>query len=268
MVHHGRAFGAIGLVLALGVSACGQVRNDRPSSDAAPADGAPSDGVPGDGPPIDGPPAIDCMGKPFPTTAPPVLSFTGRVIDGSNGTPLAGATIMLWNGSPIFSVSADAQGQYSAQTATGGKAQDALLAFIAQGYVREYRYPSHPFDLDQLSKTEALSDNARMELLYSASGLTWDGTAAFVLVRLVDCTGAAIQHARIQVSPPGGKIQYFRPSFDPDATDTDDSGIVEILNQPGGVMTITPTAPPPFSQLRAYSIMVDANTVSILDMQP
>jgi len=259
------------VLLLLLLAACGTIQN--PASDSGATADAPASSdaaVPTDNaPPIDGSPATDCIGKPFPTTAPSILSFTGRVIDAHDGSPIAGAHVFLVHATSIdFAVSTDAQGNYSGQFATGGKPEDAHLEFSAPSFVRKLRHPSRPFDIDQLTKTEALSDDARMQVLYSISGLTWDDTAAYIAIKIVDCARTGIAHAQLQVSRPGGTLRYFRPVDDPTATDTDDSGVVEILNQPPGSVTITAIAPPPFTQLRSYTIDVDADTFHDLDIQP
>jgi len=257
---------ALCVLLALATPGCGTVQ-DGP----APADGpGGSDPTPADGP-SGADPATACIGQPFPNAAPPVLTFSGRFIDAHDGSPVPSAILRLVHGSTdVAGSAADADGRYGTEVATGGNAVDVRMELIAvsQGYIPQTIHPSRPFTGDQVDRTLGLSNDARMQLLYGGSSATWDGTAAYIAIKIVDCAGTGIAHAQIVATPVGGIRRYFRPIDDPDAADTDESGIVEILNQPPGSVTITATAPAPFTQLRTYTIAVGANTIHDLDIQP
>jgi hypothetical protein len=268
-MHHG----LLSFACIVGVAACGQVSDGSAPMDGSSVDGPPIDHPANDGPSDGGPSATACIGKPFPTTAAPILNFEGKVLDAGDDTPIDFAVLRLIRGTTEeIGGATDGLGRYGGQMATDGTAVDAHFEVIAmtasRAYVSESIYPSRPFTVDDVDRIIRLSTDARMQLLYTGSGLTWDGTAGYILVAIVDCAGAPIANAQIALSPTGGTPRYVRPVTDPNATETDESGLVEILNRPPGRMTITATAPAPFTQLHSYTIDVDANTVHTIDIQP
>jgi len=238
-------------------------------SDASHPDGAGPDGFMGDG----GSGPFGCIGLPFPTNAPPQITFQG-LVQMDNGQPFVQVPVQghlnQGTGPQFFAVNTDSTGHYSAQVQTNSNAIDGHIfinAPLAAGYVPLYFYPSRPYNADQTQTYSVFTQNT-LQQLYSSAGQNYNAQAATLLFELTDCNGTGIAGAHLQISPQPSQIYYMRNNV-PDATVgmTDATGIALVLNanpsnlQLGGQNAMG-------QALHNYSISITGQSVYEIVIQP
>ena len=191
----------------------------------------------GDGPTMpDAGGPFACLGLPFPTNAPPQITFSGVVQtdSGSLFVQPSAQGITNMTAQQFFGTNTDATGHFTATVPTNGVAIDGHLLFDAPpsfGYAPLFFYPRHPFDADQLNQMYTLDSQTTLQQLYSSVGRNYNSNQATVFLELTDCNGTPIAGATLMMQPmPQGGIFYLRNGVpDTAANMTDANGTVVAL---------------------------------------
>lgn len=217
-----------------------------------------------------------CVGLPFPTSAPPQITFQG-LVQMDNGNPFPQIQVQGHlnqggaNGPQFFVTTSDSNGNYMATAPTNSSAIDGHIfvnAPLATGFMPLYYYPRHPFDADQLNLSLAVYSQNTLQQLYNSVGQAFNSQAATLLFQLTDCNGTPIAGARLQMVPQPTQIYYMRNNV-PDATVgmTDSTGVAIVL----GVNPINVELSGQSSMgqpLHTYQISIAPQSVYEILMQP
>lgn len=234
-------------------------------------DGTGSDGsIMGDG----GSGPFGCVGLPFPTTAPPIISFQGMV-QVSMGTPFLQFPvqgIVNQTGVQFFSTNADANGNYMASVPTNGVAIDGHLYINGQpsfGYFSTYYYPRRPFDSNQTNLQLPVEDQTTLQQTYSSAGRNFNANQATAFLQLTDCNGSPLDGATLTMQPaPTQGIVYLRNnSPDPAATATDSTGVAIAFGVNPQITQVTGMAATG-EPLHVYTIPFMPQSLYVMVVQP
>ncbi|MGE5182737.1 MAG: carboxypeptidase-like regulatory domain-containing protein [Acidobacteriota bacterium] len=183
-----------------------------------------------------------CLGAPPPTTAKPLVTVGGHVVEPSNLTPISGAMVALQNAqmSSLFMTTTDASGSFSFTLNTNGTPAVGFDVFAsASGRLSTYYYEPHPIT-DDVSTDLALLSSQEAAQLAAGGGVQIDATHGAALVTIRDCNGTPLAGATVTAS--AGVVRYFtgvQPSMT--ATATDVGGVALIAQLPPGQVTLSAT---------------------------
>jgi hypothetical protein len=209
-----------------------------------------------------------CLGAPRPTTAKPIVSVHGTVVEPANQMPLAGASVAFQAGqmTTLFTATTDSSGSFSFSFNTSGTPADGLdLMVSASGRVTAYTYPSRPVT-DDIEADPAPLTTVEAMALGSGAGVQIDASHGAAVVTIEDCNGSALAGAVVSTSP-AGAVRYFNgenPSMT--ATETDNGGLVLVAQLPPGLVTFSTTVQG--KQLPDRHFTVVANTFIQTFIQP
>ncbi len=214
---------------------------------------------------FDGP--FTCLGAPPPNTAKTLVNIHGHVVEPSNLSPIAGATVALQSvQTTLFTQTTDGSGSFGFTFNTNGTPADGLdLLASASGRADTYFYPSRPVTDDIDTELALLSTNEVMALALGA-GVQFDSSHGAALLTVDDCNAAPLAGAVVSTSP-AGTVRYFdgvNPSMT--ATSTDIGGVTLIAGLPPGQVTVSTTVQN--HQLPDRKFAVVANTFVETLIQP
>lgn len=221
------------IVMALAAAACSARSGESP--DAPPADAALLRDSGG------------CLtNAPSPTVPDPiVIAGLVRSMNPGGPVPLADAQVdaVTANG-VVATATSDAAGLFALSTPTGGQPFSGRLRATANEYVPTNLLFADPLRRDVADREVPMIQSSLLPLLGSIAGTPaqpGDGQGVF---QLVDCDGALLAGATVTLSggDPDTRVVYGAgnpPLPSPNATATDASGTVFVLNGPPGGATLT-----------------------------
>jgi hypothetical protein len=222
------------ICLALGFTACGGGDDDNAGDDDQPAPDA-DPGAPDAGP-DSMPGAYDCIGDPYPTTAPATITVGGLTneINTDGQVPLAEVAVTAnqqAGDAEIDSTTSDNAGVYSLTATTGGTPVAGYLHGTKSGFKETYVYPPEGLAFDQPNIPVLMVSTTVFAFLPLLADAEQDAQHGFVGVLVVDCLGAPVAGASVTTDG-GGTVRYVVGTSvgNGDVTQTDDSGIALIFN--------------------------------------
>ncbi len=242
---------SLALIPALALAACGGGSSGDDGDDANTIDatrpidgnGAP-DGTPA---PDAAPGAYDCIGDPFPTTAPDPIAVNGitNEISTSGQTPISGVTVEAFDSgdnSLGSTTSAATTGAYALSLATGGDPLDGYLHGTKASYKETYVYPPQPLANDQANVPVLLISTTNFGFIPIIAQAPQDASHGFVGLLVVDCLGNPVAGATVTVEGADpANVRYPQGTNIPtnSSGSTDASGIALVFDVP----VATPPAP-------------------------
>jgi hypothetical protein len=268
----------IALLLPFTVLGCGSGSGDddddvaaidaRPTPDSMPAPDAGPDAPPG---------AFDCIGDPFPTTAPGTITASGitESIDQNGTGALGSATVTANDASDAkldTSTSDATSGAYALTITTPGTPVDGYLVGTHANYVSTYVYPPSPLASDQANVPVLMMSNTTYSFIPLLAGI--DGQTAsegIVGVLVVDCFGNPVAGATV-TSPvvTADNVRYVQGtgiSSTPGGA-TDSSGIAILFNVPAGTTPVTLDASTADHAFLEHAIIVRAGSLTTTVVAP
>jgi hypothetical protein len=187
---------------------------------------------------------FECVGRPFPTTAPSTITVSGTVLDQSGATPVAGVNVIVADvsntmiGGPVIT---SASGAYSIILTTPGTPLDAHVVATGTSYIQTSVWRSVPLAVDT-DVSFAMVTSGGANAVSNAVGTTYDTTKAIVSVYLTDCDNKTLAGATM-TNPFAGSTQRYQSggALPASATSTDSSGTVYFVNAPPGMATLSAT---------------------------
>jgi hypothetical protein len=194
----------------------------------------------------DAPPgAFDCIGDPFPTTAPGTITISGvtNEISTSGQAPLAGIDVEAFDaaGASLGSMVSDGTGAYSLSLTTGGTPLDGYLVGTSANASYDqitYVYPPAPLSSDQANVPVLMVGNTVWGFLPLLADATQQDANGFVGILVTDCFGSPVAGASVTV-PGAATIRYISgTSVSQTATTTDSSGLALAFDVTPGDVTV------------------------------
>lgn len=216
-----------------------------------------------------------CSGVALPTSADPTVTLSGAVVEAFSQDPVGGAMVEGHlitppsTDNPVFTVTADAQGQFSKDQQTLGVPREAYLRATATGYLETRYYPAVPIAHDLETNVQLLTP-ANIATISSLGGITIDMTKANLLITAVDCNENRLAGVTIATEPAGTVLYFANGQPSTTATMTDAiTGTAMIANAPTGLMTITATINnAAHTQMRGHMFTAAANVITQSEIQP
>jgi hypothetical protein len=227
----------VSIPVALSTTSCGN-GTAGPVADAPPA--TPDAAVDAPASPYD----LSCADVDWPTTAPPHITWAGRVHDLNTAQAVAGAAVeirAIADDSVVASDLTDESGAFSFSLATGEAALAVYAHVTAEGYVPSSTYPPYALWSDQPARNVRIISLADRAALAESAGVTLSAGSGIVMVRLNDCAVPAMQVAGASVTfSPAAERTLARDggSWIAGNTTTSD-GVVAGVNIPAGTNDLT-----------------------------
>jgi hypothetical protein len=250
------------LLTGLALAACGDDASSHPDAavvppaDAAVVDAAPiPDAVPTPDavPPPDARPAdLSCVGMEPPVgVVPDPLTIAGHTISISAGAPasVAGAAVevrKVSDDSVLASATSAADGTYTVSVATAGASVTGYIHAAADSFAPSNLFPPDPIQASIGSLTVPLFATSLLPLLATLAGTAIVPGDGIAILQINDCAGESMAGVQVQLVGTNAdtKIVYGAGSQglpNPQATATDESGTVFVINIPPGPITIKGT---------------------------
>lgn len=265
---------SLALFLLLPLAACGGGSGDdtgdddvqqidaRPAIDSGPAPDAAPDAAPG---------AFDCIGDPFPTTAPDPIAVGGLTneINTNGQVALTNVVVTAYDASDaqLDQATSDGSAAYALSLATGGVPLDGYLTGTHANYKDTYVYPPQPLPNDQSNVPVLMVSNTVWAFLPILADATQDAQHGFVGVLVVDCFGSPVPGASVTVTGAATVRYVSGTGVSQTATATDSSGIALAFNVPPGA-SVSVDASTAGNEFFAHSIEVRADVVTTTIVAP
>jgi hypothetical protein len=261
----------LALALPASLAACGGDDDDNAGDDDQPSPDA-DPGAPDAGPDAM-PGAYDCIGDPFPTTAPATITVGGHTneINTQGQVPLGEVAVTAnqqTGDTEIDSMTSDAAGIYSLSATTGGTPVNGYLHGVKANFKETYVYPPAPLANDQPNIPVLMVSNLVYSVLPALAQADQDADHGFLGVLVVDCFGAPVSGAQV-TSNGGGTVRYVMGTSvgNAEVTQTDSSGIALIFNvNVGDTVEVDATAGG--NDLAAHTVKVRADVVTTTVVAP
>lgn len=186
--------------------------------------------------------AFACLGQPDPTIAPATVTIAGNTIDEVDGMPVTGVAVTGYFqdvSEMVFMGSSGSGGSFSESVSTGMIPRNAHVVATETGYETTDMYPGAPIAGD-VNLLVPMFSQADLTSLQTASMQTLDPSKAQGIVLVFDCNQKPLAGATVTVDPPAGAIIYGMQNAPAlGQTETDDSGLVFVLNLTPGTITVT-----------------------------
>lgn len=263
------------VALLAALAACSFPTKHSGTGDGGPGDTRANDVLTVDFPVGDGPTGpFACLGHPFGTTAPQLITISGTCIAGLNNNPVAGASVsgFLRGGTTaLVTVTSDANGNFAAQVPTNGNALDGFIRASAPpsvGYLPTELWPRHPFDADTTVRIQFLSQTD-LSQLYSIGAANYDSTQGTVIAQIVDCNGQPVAGATLvlNIGSANTRIEYADSNGLPSTNlmATTANGIVYVFSISGsGIFSASSTQ----GNFHQYSMNILAGELTEMSIQP
>jgi hypothetical protein len=175
--------------------------------------------------------SLACASALDPTTAPAMVTITGRVRDPYTNLYIGSASIMAYDetGSDLLTTTASATGGFGLQLATGGvPLNGSLLVTAGTDYIPAVFFPGKPLTTDIQIEVELLAVN-EVGMIGTAVGSAVGSDESVLFVAVLDCQGLPVANAQVYAV---GATTYYLQDYHPDptATGTDpDTGAALLL---------------------------------------
>jgi len=211
---------------------------------------------------------FECLGQALPTTAPPLITFTGQTKSGLTSPNALGGVEVIVSRTGADTLGADTSstpGLFSIPFATGGTPVDGHLQLKKSGYVATYAYPARPLVADD-SVGVLMITPTEFSFVAATAGVTPVAGDGFVGVVVTNCAGTPLAGATV-TSTPAGTVRYNAggvPSST--ATSTGADGIAYIANVAAGNVTVKANASG--HTLRQHVVNAHADALTVTEIQP
>ena len=232
-----------GWVLPL-VLACGSVADETPDAVAGVDTRPGGDGQPADGTAV--PFDVSCAGDPLPPNASDPVLLTGTVVNGGTLMPLSGVQVVVHgrsDGTPLASVTSQADGSFSVAVPTGGTPRAVYVRFTSSGLISTRVYFADLLTESTVVDLARMIGQAGLDALYTSGGVTEDPARGTVVLYVRDCAGLPpTAETTMTLTPPAERLLYTRGNaFDASATSSD-VGVAAGLNAPAGDLLVAAEA--------------------------
>jgi hypothetical protein len=219
-------------------------------------------------------PPFACSSKQQPTEAADPVTISGHVIDAFARQPVPGApveahVITPTGDTPVFTVTADANGGFARDQSTLGIPRAVYLRATPDGYVETRYYPAVPLARDLDTDIDVLMP-ANLTGIAMLAMVTLDMTKANFFVTAVDCNDDPVGGVQITTNQPTATTLYFaggNPDKTAVATDAK-TGTAMIINVPVGSTTFSGTVLDTNTALRPNTVDGVAGVLIQTEIQP
>jgi hypothetical protein len=186
-----------------------------------------------------------CLGAALPSMAQNPITIDGSLIDPFIPLAVAGASVegfLVGTTASIFTVTSDANGEFSRKQGSGGVPRSVFLRASPNGYLPSYFFPAVPVSDHTIAAIQMLTAMELATIASVAETGDLDPAKANLFVSVIDCNGNAVAGATVATTPPG-TVRYFANKFpSPTSIATDAiTGSAVIANIPISHTTISAT---------------------------